>query len=89
MRLATKGIKTKVIAFDKKKLKRYNVYPTRTDFVFESASFHFSQPQPKDLAIQLLMLETLTSYLKIPLRTDFSSMSVPPAVAAILRERRV
>lgn len=88
MQLATKGIKAKVVAFDKKKLKRYNVYPTRTDFIFESASFHFSQPQPKDLAIQLLMLEALTSYLKIPLRTDFSTMPVPPGRSSYFKGKK-
>lgn len=78
MRAATKGIKAKVTALSRSALKRYNVYPTRTDFIFDSASFHFAQPQPKDLAIQLLMLEKLVEYLQIPLKTDFSNMPVPP-----------
>lgn len=78
MREATKNIEAEVIALSKKQLKRYNVYPTRTDFIFESASFHFAQPQPKDIAIQLLMLEDLMVYLGVPLRTDFSTMPVPP-----------
>lgn len=75
---ATKDIKAEVIALSKKALKRYSVYPSRTDFVFEAASFHFSQPQPRDLAIQLAMLESLTSYLKIPLKTDFHEMKLAP-----------
>lgn len=78
MQKVTADIKAEVIPLSKKSLKRYSVYPTRTDFVFESASFHFAQPQPKDLAIQLVMLEELMKYLKVPLRTDFSSMPVPP-----------
>lgn len=78
MRQATKGIKAKVVEFSRSKLERYNVYPTRTDFIFDSASFHFSQPQPKDLAIQLLMLEALVKYLGLSLKTDFSNMPVPP-----------
>ncbi len=75
---ATQGIKAKVIPLSKKLLKRYSVYPSRTDFVFENASFHFSQPQPKDLAIQLAMLESLVDYLKVPLKTDFRDMLVAP-----------
>lgn len=78
MREATKGIKAKVIAVDKEKLVRYSVYPTRTDFTFASTSFHFSQPQPRELVVQLLMLEDLVSYLKLPLRTDFHDMPMPP-----------
>lgn len=78
MRQAVQGIKAKVIAVSHKQLKRYNVYPSRTDFVFEGASFHFSQPQPRDLAVQLAMLQDLVEYLKIPLKTDFHDMAVPP-----------
>ncbi len=78
MNAATKGIQAKGTALSRSALKRYNVYPTRTDFIFDSASFHFAQPQPKDLAIQLLMLEKLVDYLQVPLKTDFSNMPVPP-----------
>lgn len=78
MTKATKDIKAKVIKVSSKALQRYNVYPTRTDFIFDNASFHFAQPQPRNLAIQLLMLEKLLTYLEVPLRTDFSSMPVPP-----------
>lgn len=74
---AVQGIKAEVIKVSHKQLKRYNVYPSRTDFVFEGASFHFSQPQPRDLAIQLAMLQDLTEYLDIPLKTDFHDMPVP------------
>lgn len=78
MRDAVKDIRAEVIALSKKSLKRYSVYPSRTDFVFENASFHFSQPQPRDLAIQLVMLESLVSYLSLPLKTDFHDMPVAP-----------
>lgn len=82
---STQGVKAQVVALSRSALKRYNVYPTRTDFVFESTSFHFSQAQPKDLAIQLLMLEKLVEYLDIPLKTDFSNMPVPPGRSSYFR----
>lgn len=78
MQEAVKGIKAEIIPLSKKSLKRYSVYPSRTDFVFEEASFHFSQPQPKDLAIQLAMLESLVKYLDVPLKTDFHGIKVAP-----------
>lgn len=78
MRDLTKGIKAKVIAVKHQDLKRYNVYPTRTDFIFEDVSFHFSGPQPKELAVQLMMLADLMQYLKISLRTDFRDLLVAP-----------
>lgn len=78
MRAAVEGISAEVVEVSKKSLKRYGVYPSRTDFVFENASFHFSQPQPKDLAIQLAMLEDFMKYLSLPLKTDFHDMRVAP-----------
>ena len=78
MREAVEGINAEVVEVNKKQLKRYSVYPSRTDFVFDGAAFHFSQPQPKDLAIQLAMLQDLLPYLQIPLKTDFHDMPVPP-----------
>lgn len=78
MRKAIKNIPAKILEFRRSELKRYNVYPTRTDFVFDGTSFHFSNPQPRDLAIQLLMLEKLVKYLEVPLKTDFSNLIMPP-----------
>lgn len=82
---STKDIKAEVIAVDRHRLQRYNVYPTRTDFVFDTASFHFSEPQPKDIAIQLLMLEGLLQYLGVPLKTDLSNMPMPPGRSSFFR----
>ncbi len=75
---AVEDIKAEVVPVSRKAMKRYSVYPSRTDFIFEGASFHFSQPQPKDLAIQLAMLQQLVEYLKLPLKTDFHDMKVAP-----------
>lgn len=82
---ATEGIKAKVVALRRSELKRYNVYPTRTDFTFDTVTFHFSEPQPKDVTIQLLMLEKLVNYLKLPLRTDLSGMPMPPGRCSFLQ----
>lgn len=88
MKRAVKGIKAKVREFDISKLQRYNVYPTRTDFIFDSASFHFSQPQPREIAIQLMMLEALVDYLGVPLKTDFGEMPVPPGRSSFFKGKK-
>ncbi len=88
MRLATRDISAEVVAFNKAKLKRYNVYPTRTDFVFADTTFHFSQPQPRDIAIQLLMLEALTKYLNLPLKTNFDDMPLPPGRSSVFEGKK-
>ena len=68
-----------VVALDAgKKLKRYAVYPSRTDFVLDKVTFHFAQPQPREIALQLLMLEALCKDLGVQLKTDLSKMPVPP-----------
>ena len=71
-------IPAEVIECYKSDLKKYFVTPTSTDFTIKDTTFHFASPQPKDLTIQLVMLEKLCKYLKIKLKTDFSKMSLPP-----------
>lgn len=62
----------------KSDLTKYAVYPDQTEFSFGKTVFHFNHPMPPDMAIQLVMLQKLCSYLKIPLKTDFSDFVTPP-----------
>lgn len=75
---ATRDIKARVNRYYKSEIVKYSVYPTRTEFGTPSTTFRFNSPQPRDLSIQLLMLRDLMKYLKIPLKTDFSEMPLPP-----------
>ncbi|MBR3368418.1 hypothetical protein IKG45_01355 [Candidatus Saccharibacteria bacterium] len=75
---STKNIEASVESFNKSDIKKYIVYPDSTDFSAGRTTFHFSQPQPRDISIQLLMLRRLCEYLKINLKTDFTGMPVPP-----------
>ena len=71
-----------VYSCSKNALKSYVVRPDSTDYTIAdgntATNFHFGSPQPRDLAIQLSMLLKLITYLKHPLKTDFSSMPLPP-----------
>ena len=78
MRRATREIKARVNEYHKSEIVKYSVYPSRTEFGTPSTTFRFASPQPRDLSIQLLMLRDLMKYLKIPLKTDFSEMPLPP-----------
>lgn len=71
-------IKAKTTPCYKSSLKKYTVTPESTDFTIRKTTFHFAAPQPRDLAIQLDMLDKLCHYLKIDLKTDFSKMPLPP-----------
>lgn len=78
MKTATKDVSARVNEYHKSEMIKYSVYPTRTEFGTLNATFRFASPQPRDLSIQLLMLKDLMKYLKIPLKTDFSEMPLPP-----------
>ena len=82
---ATKHISAKVLTFAKSDIPKYVVFPDSADFTAGTTTFHFAQAQPRDLSIQLLMLKSLANYLKIPLRTDFSTMPVPPGRSSYFR----
>jgi UDP-N-acetylmuramoyl-tripeptide--D-alanyl-D-alanine ligase len=78
MMSATKGIKAKVKAIDKTKVKKYVVYPNSTDFTYGDTTFHFDHPEPKDVSFNLLVLQDLMKYLKLPFKEDFSGIRMAP-----------
>ena len=78
MTSATKGIKAKVKAIDKTKIKKYVVYPNSTDFTYGDTTFHFDHPEPKDVSFNLLVLQDLMKYLKLPFKEDFSGIRMAP-----------
>ena len=78
MQTATQNLPARVNKYHKAEIIKYIVYPTRTEFGTLNTTFRFASPQPRDLSIQLLMLKDLMKYLKIPLKTDFSEMPLPP-----------
>ncbi|MBQ6130229.1 hypothetical protein IJI72_00855 [Candidatus Saccharibacteria bacterium] len=80
--------KAKVIKIDKSAMKKYLVYPTRTEFATLDTVFRFPNPEPRDLAVQLLMLKELMKYLSRPLKTDFSAMSFPPGRSTFLEGKK-
>lgn len=78
-KIKKKGLtKAEIVACYKSDLAAYSVYPNHADFIVNGNTFHFEDPMPKDIAIQLVMLEKLSKYLKIPLKTDFSDLEMPP-----------
>lgn len=71
-------ITAKVTECFKRELDAYEVHPNRSQFTFGQTTFTFSEPMPRDIAIQLIMLRHLARYLKISLRTDLTGMPMPP-----------
>ena len=75
---ATEGVDAKVIPISKREIKKYVVYPDSTDFTYGDTTFHFSHPEPKDIAFNLLVTQDLMRYLKMKFNPDFSDMPVAP-----------
>lgn len=75
---ATKGIAAKVIPIKKELLKKYVVFADSTDFTYGDTTFHFSHPEPKDIAFNLFVLQDLMKYLKIKFNPDFSDIKMAP-----------
>ena len=78
MKTATKDISAKVIPIRKSDIKKYVVYPNSTDFTYGDTTFHFDHPEPKDIAFNLLVLQNLMKYLKMPFKSDFSNIKMAP-----------
>lgn len=78
MKTATQDIKAKVVPIKKTEIKKYVVYPDSTDFTYGDTTFHFNHPEPKDIAFNLLVLQDLMKYLKMPFKADFSDITIAP-----------
>ena len=72
------NISAEVVPCFKSECKRYSVHSDHTDFTIGKNKFHFYNPMPDNLAIQLVELTKLCDYLGIKLKTDFKKMPLPP-----------
>lgn len=72
------NISADVVECFKDECKRYSVHPDHTDFTVGKEKFHFYNPMPADLAIQLSELTKLCDYLGVKIKTDFKKMPLPP-----------
>lgn len=74
----TKDIRAKVATVSKSDLKSYKVQPDRAVFTFAKRKFTFHDPMPRDVTVQLLMLEKLMEYLGVEVKYDLSNYVTPP-----------
>ena len=88
MKVATEGIKAKVVPIKKTDIKKYVVYPDSTDFTYGDTTFHFNHPEPKDIAFHLLVLKDLMKYLKLPFNADFSDIKMAPGRCSYFKGKK-
>lgn len=85
---ATKGINAKVIPIKKNEIKKYVVYPDSTDFTYGDTTFHFSHPEPRDIAFNLFVVQDLMKYLKLKFNPDFSDIKVAPGRCSFFKGKK-
>ena len=59
-------------------LSNYAVWPDKTKIVVNNTTYTFSEPLPKEVSTQLLLLGELAKYLGEPVITDLSQFTQPP-----------
>lgn len=68
----------KSIGVHKKALEKYAVLPDATEFVVNGQTYHFAQPMPREVYLQLAMLGELAKYLKLEPVRDLAEFVQPP-----------
>ena len=84
----TAELKAKVEAVKKEQLKNYEVYPDKAIFEIGRRKFEFTEPMPRDVTTQLLMLDKLMDYLGEKISTDLSNYKMPPARSNFLHGKK-
>ena len=77
MLAATKDLPAKVVAVPHEP-SDYHVTPQTSHFTVRGHNFTLPYPFPRELAVQLGMLEALCGYLDIDIRDDWSKLTVAP-----------
>lgn len=75
---AVNGLGATIEATSTDDLKNYQVWPQKTIFSMNSGDFTFATPLPKEIAIQLGMVENIMNYLELPVAHDMSNFVQPP-----------
>lgn len=88
MRRRTEPLLAKTIAVHRSDLKRYAVCPEKTTFEFRAHTYTFKNPMPREVATQLLMLDALMRYLKLPTDSTLKNFTMPPSRGNYLEGKR-
>ena len=78
----------KTASVDSAALETYAVWPDKTDFVVGKQAYHFTQPMPREVYLQLAMLGKLAAYLKLEPVHDLAAFVQPPGRSNFLRGKK-
>lgn len=68
----------KAIGVQADALEGYQVWPNKTELVVQGITYHFAEPMPREVAVQLALLRVLADYLGEPVVTDLAAYRQPP-----------
>lgn len=72
------NLRARVETVDVSQLTDYAVWPNKSEFVLNDNRVKFNCPMPREVAVQLLLLERLATYVEMPLETDLSAYQPAP-----------
>jgi UDP-N-acetylmuramoyl-tripeptide--D-alanyl-D-alanine ligase len=87
MAAATANLRATVTPVSAGTVLDYHVTPEHTKFATADGTYEFAAPMPRELAIQIAMLEALMKSLKLPINYDMSALRLPPGRNSFLRGR--
>ena len=82
------NLPAEVVAVSKSQLKDYEVHPDHAVFTVGRRKYTFSEPMPRDVTTQLLMLDKLMEYLNVDVKSDLSNFKMPPARSNYLEGKK-
>lgn len=87
MKQATEGVSAKIEKVDVSELNKYKVTPKETVFEIktdgETKNFVFDHAEPRDVLVQILMMQRVMKYLKMEIKCDLAGMRMAPGRSSV------
>lgn len=87
MKQATEGVSAKIEKVDVSELNKYKVTPKETVFEIktdgEIKNFVFDHAEPRDVLVQILMMQRVMKYLKMEIKCDLAGMRMAPGRSSV------
>lgn len=87
MKQATEGVSAKIDKVDVSELNKYKVTPKETVFEIktdgEIKNFVFDHAEPRDVLVQILMMQRVMKYLKMEIKCDLAGMRMAPGRSSV------
>ena len=87
MKQAIEGVSAKIEKVDVSELNKYKVTPKETVFEIktdgEIKNFVFDHAEPRDVLVQILMMQRVMKYLKMKIKCDLAGMRMAPGRSSV------